>query len=90
MIVNNTFKNLTRSLQKGKKFSTVCSNLGLSKFGIHKPSVIHHNLSYDELFKHEQKNKEGKEPQKRGKLDSISNTRKLPGKRKTERKVSHK
>ena len=32
---------------------------GLNSLGIHKPTTIHYNLSYDELHKHEIKNKEG-------------------------------
>ena len=59
MIRNNSFKNFLRPLQNSRFLSGACTNLGLSKFGIHKPHVIHHNLSYDELFKHEQKNNEG-------------------------------
>lgn len=59
MIRNNSFKNLFKPLQIVKNFSTSCYTIGLSRFGIHKPTIIHHNLPYDELFKHEQKNKEG-------------------------------
>ena len=59
MIRNNSFKNFFRPLQNVTKFSTTCYTIGLSRLGIQSPSIIHHNLPYDELFKHEQKNKEG-------------------------------
>ena len=59
MMINSSFKKFLRPLQNSRFLSGACTNLGLSKFGIHKPHVIHHNLSYDELFKHEQKNNEG-------------------------------
>ena len=59
MIRNSSFKNFLRPLQNSRFLSGACTNLGLSKLGIHKPDVIHHNLSHDELFKHEQKNNEG-------------------------------
>lgn len=56
----NLFKNfLSFSRKNTKSFSSRCNNLGLYKFGIHNPAVVHHNLSYEELFKHEIKNKEG-------------------------------
>ena len=37
-----------------RRFSSVCLNL--KKFGINKPSVINHNLSYHELLNHEKRN----------------------------------
>lgn len=40
-----------------RSFSTVRQNM--RKLGIHKPSVIHHNLDYDSLFEHEVDNNEG-------------------------------
>lgn len=36
-----------------------CTKHGLDRVGITRPTVIHHNLSYDELFQHENKNDEG-------------------------------
>lgn len=59
MMINSSFKNFLRPLQNSRFLSGTCTNLGLSKLGIHKPDVIHHNLSHEELFKHEQKNNEG-------------------------------
>lgn len=44
---------------KGRYLSITCEQFGLHKLGIHKPETIHHNLSYPELLRHEQKNKEG-------------------------------
>ena len=60
MIRNLSFKKfLSYSNKNTKSFSSVCTNHGLYKFGIHNPAIIHHNLSYEELLKHEIKNKEG-------------------------------
>jgi ATP-dependent phosphoenolpyruvate carboxykinase len=39
--------------------SVACDTIGISQYGIHNPTVIHHNLSYDDLFEHEKKNNEG-------------------------------
>lgn len=39
--------------------STPCNNIGINSLGIHKPKKIYHNLSYPELFQHEQDNEEG-------------------------------
>ena len=36
-----------------------CSKAGLNKLGITKPSTLFRNLTYQELFDHEKKNKEG-------------------------------
>ena len=44
---------------KGRYLSTTCEQFGLHNLGITKPEIIHHNLSNPELFRHEQKNKEG-------------------------------
>ena len=44
--------------QFSRNFSA-CSDYNLDKLGITKPKTIHHNLSYDELFEHENKNEEG-------------------------------
>lgn len=38
---------------------STCSNYKLDQLGIVKPNTIHHNLSYKDLFNHEEKNKEG-------------------------------
>ena len=42
-----------------KMLSTVCDKIGITTLGINNPTSIHHNLSYPELFKHENENKEG-------------------------------
>ena len=39
--------------------TSVCEKVGISNLGITAPSTIHHNLSYKELFEHEQRNQEG-------------------------------
>ena len=39
--------------------SSVCDKIGISSLGIYNPKTIYHNLSYSELFQHEQNNKEG-------------------------------
>lgn len=39
--------------------SSVCNSIGLDKLGIVKPNIIHHNLTYEELFIHELQNNEG-------------------------------
>ena len=44
---------------KGRYLSATCEQFGLHKLGIHKPEIIHHNLSYPELLRHAKKNKEG-------------------------------
>jgi phosphoenolpyruvate carboxykinase (ATP) len=36
-----------------------CSKVGLDKLGITKPSLVHRNLTFQELFEHEQANDEG-------------------------------
>lgn len=44
----------------GKRLlSTACDKIGINSLGIHNPETIHHNLSYPELFQHEQDNGEG-------------------------------
>ena len=66
-IINNGFNvhevdvtnMLSRFGQQIRRMSVACDNLGLSTLGIHKPSVIHHNLSHADLFDHETKNGEG-------------------------------
>lgn len=40
--------------------SKACSEVGLDKLGINGPSRIYRNLTFQELFEHEVKNKEGK------------------------------
>jgi phosphoenolpyruvate carboxykinase (ATP) len=44
---------------KARFLSTACDKIGINSLGIHKPETIHHNLSYPELFQHEQDNGEG-------------------------------
>ena len=39
--------------------SSVCNSIGLDKLGIVKPNIIHHNLTYEEIFIHELQNNEG-------------------------------
>ena len=39
--------------------SVATEKIGLDKLGINGPTTIYHNLSYDDLFEHEVKNKEG-------------------------------
>ena len=39
--------------------STACDNIGINSLGINKPKTIYHNLSYPELYQHEQDNDEG-------------------------------
>lgn len=36
-----------------------CSKVGIDKLGIHDPSTIYHNLTFQELFDHEVANGEG-------------------------------
>ena len=43
-----------------RNFSILCNKYGLNKIGINNPDIINYNLSKDELFKHENENKEGK------------------------------
>ena len=53
--------NLTRNkISTNIRFlSSVCDKIGISSLGIHNPETIYHNLSYSELFQHEQDNREG-------------------------------
>ena len=52
MIRNFSIKKFLPYYNKNtKSFSSMCTNLGLYKFGIHNPEVIHHNLSYEEFQK---------------------------------------
>jgi len=51
--------NSNKYLFNPRLLSTICNDLGLNKLGITNPEIIHHNLSYSELFKHEVRNKEG-------------------------------
>ena len=51
-ILSNFFKRSSLS-------RNTCSKYNLSPLGIIKPNNIYHNLSYEELFNHENKNKEG-------------------------------
>lgn len=39
--------------------SNATKKVGINSLGITNPSIIHHNLNYDELYKHEVKNNEG-------------------------------
>ena len=48
-IINNLKKNYSRTPDK----------IGITKLGVVNPKLVHYNLSYDELFEHEQKNNEG-------------------------------
>ena len=47
------------SVASPRYLSVATEKIGLDKLGIHGPEVIHHNLSYDDLFEHEVKNGEG-------------------------------
>ena len=40
-------------------YKSACEKYGIAKLGITRPTMIHYNLNYDNLFKHEVKNKEG-------------------------------
>jgi len=44
---------------KFNNISKVTQDVGINSLGIINPSIIHHNLNYDELCKHEVKNNEG-------------------------------
>jgi phosphoenolpyruvate carboxykinase (ATP) len=56
------FKNLLKKTSTTIRFLSTTRKIkkyGLNSLGIHNPSTIHYNLSYDELYKHELKNEEG-------------------------------
>ena len=59
MLSRNVYSRLSPVFLKTRYLSIACDHIGLNKLGINKPEVIHHNLSYPELLRHEQKNKEG-------------------------------
>ena len=40
-------------------YQTACERHGIAKLGITRPTLIHYNLNYDDLFKQEVKNNEG-------------------------------
>jgi len=54
---------LPRALNFGGAFQrcmgTICQDVGIDVLGINNPTTIHRNLSYPDLFEHEQANKEG-------------------------------
>ena len=54
--IKNTFIQI---YSKSRFLSTACDSIGINTLGIHKPNTIYHNLSYPELFQHEQDNNEG-------------------------------
>lgn len=59
MFIRNVYSRLSPVFFKTRNLSIACKHIGLNNLGINKPEVIHHNLSYSDLFIHEQKNKEG-------------------------------
>ena len=63
-ILSNFFKRSSLS-------RNTCSKYNLSPLGIIKPNNIYHNLSYEELFNHENKNKEGVYHTKYGKTFGV-------------------
>ena len=62
-LAKNFYKNLSifknvNVLNSARSITTV-KDVGINNLGIVNPQVVHHNLSYPELFHHEKTNKEG-------------------------------
>ncbi len=43
-----------------KSITTYCNKCNLNKLGLHDNKIIHYNLSYSDILKHEERNNEGK------------------------------
>ena len=52
-------RSLSATACQRRAFSVATEKIGLDQLGIHGPKTVYHNLSYDELFKHEVRNHEG-------------------------------
>ena len=48
-----------RNFVRNIYYQTACEKHRIANLGITRPTMIHHNLNYDDLFKHEVKNNEG-------------------------------
>ena len=49
----------TYNVSRHVEGTDACLKVGLDKLGITNPSLIHRNMTYQELFEHEQANNEG-------------------------------
>lgn len=57
--ISNAIKRSVPIHRSARMMSTATDQVGISSLGVTNPTTIHHNLSYEQLFEHEKRNKEG-------------------------------